>query len=200
MTGPTASMYSVDCTDMYILICWLAMVQSPFVLQPFSAAPFLIRNANSYTMSVVKLSLVCLAASLVEASSRILAPIQDINLPASETAEHPLEHLGANGPWFAGKAGCNLALRMNILDSQHAFQDPTFMKFLPISLKIAMSTKQHMSHGTGRDIRILVHIMAGYRCRNESVCQFDLLIHLCARIGLTMLPYPVPSRELHRIW
>ncbi|KAK1546651.1 histidine acid phosphatase [Colletotrichum paranaense] len=53
-------------------------------------------------MAPIKLGLVCLTAILVEGSSRLLAPIQDINLPASESAEHPLEHLGANGPWFAG--------------------------------------------------------------------------------------------------
>lgn len=53
-------------------------------------------------MAPIKLGLVCLMAILVEGSSRFLAPVQDINLPASESAEHPLEHLGANGPWFAG--------------------------------------------------------------------------------------------------
>ncbi|KXH43916.1 histidine acid phosphatase, partial [Colletotrichum salicis] len=53
-------------------------------------------------MALIKLGLVCLAAMLVEGNSRLLAPVQDINLPASETAEYPLEHLGANGPWFAG--------------------------------------------------------------------------------------------------
>ncbi|KAF6825852.1 histidine acid [Colletotrichum musicola] len=53
-------------------------------------------------MAISKLGLVCLAAGLVDANSRLLAPVQDINLPASESAEHPLEHLGANGPWFAG--------------------------------------------------------------------------------------------------
>ncbi|KAF5502436.1 Acid phosphatase PHO1 [Colletotrichum aenigma] len=53
-------------------------------------------------MAISKLRLICFAASLVSANSRFLAPVQDINLPASETAEHPLEHLGANGPWYAG--------------------------------------------------------------------------------------------------
>ncbi|KAK6211346.1 histidine acid phosphatase [Colletotrichum tabaci] len=52
-------------------------------------------------MASVKFGLVCLVAS-VAGSSRSLAPIQDINLPASESAAHPLEHVGANGPWFAG--------------------------------------------------------------------------------------------------
>ncbi|KAK2017500.1 histidine acid phosphatase [Colletotrichum eremochloae] len=54
------------------------------------------------TMAAVKFGIICLATTLVEGSSRFLAPVQDINLPASDSAAHPLEHLGANGPWFAG--------------------------------------------------------------------------------------------------
>ncbi|OLN94145.1 Repressible acid phosphatase [Colletotrichum chlorophyti] len=53
-------------------------------------------------MAMMKFGLICLTAGLAEANSRFLAPVQNINLPASETAEHPLEHVGANGPWFAG--------------------------------------------------------------------------------------------------
>ncbi|KAK1993958.1 histidine acid phosphatase [Colletotrichum falcatum] len=54
------------------------------------------------TMAAVRFGIICLAASLVEGSPKLLAPVQDINLPASKSAAHPLEHLGANGPWFAG--------------------------------------------------------------------------------------------------
>lgn len=36
------------------------------------------------------------------AAVQYLAPAQDINLPASETAKEPLKWLGANSPWFAG--------------------------------------------------------------------------------------------------
>ncbi|KZL66367.1 histidine acid phosphatase [Colletotrichum tofieldiae] len=53
-------------------------------------------------MASVKFGLICLAATVAEGSSRFLAPVQNINLPASESAAHPLEHVGANGPWFAG--------------------------------------------------------------------------------------------------
>jgi acid phosphatase len=47
-----------------------------------------------------------LAASLAMASAaaaaQMLAPSQDINLPATGSATNPLEWLGANSPWFAG--------------------------------------------------------------------------------------------------
>ena len=36
-------------------------------------------------------------------AAQMLAPTNDINLPASETASEPLKWLGANSPWFAGK-------------------------------------------------------------------------------------------------
>lgn len=62
-------------------------------------------------MAISKFGLVCLAAGLADANSRLLAPVQDINLPASESAEHPLEHLGANGPWFAGTFYLYLSLQ-----------------------------------------------------------------------------------------
>jgi hypothetical protein len=35
-------------------------------------------------------------------TAQTLNPVQDIVLPASESASSPLEWLGANGPWFAG--------------------------------------------------------------------------------------------------
>ncbi|KUI62601.1 Acid phosphatase PHO1 [Cytospora mali] len=35
-------------------------------------------------------------------AAQMLAPTNDINLPASETASEPLKWLGANSPWFAG--------------------------------------------------------------------------------------------------
>lgn len=37
------------------------------------------------------------------AAAQMLAPTQDINLPASESASEPLQWLGGNGPWFAGE-------------------------------------------------------------------------------------------------
>lgn len=37
------------------------------------------------------------------AATQLLAPTDDLNLPASETASDPLKWLGANSPWFAGK-------------------------------------------------------------------------------------------------
>ncbi|KAK1570053.1 histidine acid phosphatase [Colletotrichum navitas] len=53
-------------------------------------------------MAAFKFGIICLAATLIEGNPRLLAPVQDINLPASDSAAHPLEHLGANGPWIAG--------------------------------------------------------------------------------------------------
>ncbi|TDZ29163.1 Repressible acid phosphatase [Colletotrichum spinosum] len=54
-------------------------------------------------MALSSLALICFAAlGAADATSRLLAPTQDINLPVSESADHPLEHLGANGPWYAG--------------------------------------------------------------------------------------------------
>ena len=46
-----------------------------------------------------------LSAALVGSATaaQVLAPTQDINLPASESATEPLKWLGANGPWFAGE-------------------------------------------------------------------------------------------------
>ena len=36
-------------------------------------------------------------------AAQMLAPTNDINLPASETASEPLKWVGANSPWFAGE-------------------------------------------------------------------------------------------------
>ncbi|KAH9910101.1 histidine acid phosphatase [Xylariomycetidae sp. FL2044] len=41
-------------------------------------------------------------ASVSATTVRSLAPLQDINFPASESATNPLQWLGANGPWYAG--------------------------------------------------------------------------------------------------
>lgn len=35
-------------------------------------------------------------------AAQMLAPAQDINLPASDSASEPLKWLGANSPYFAG--------------------------------------------------------------------------------------------------
>lgn len=42
-------------------------------------------------------------------AAQMLAPINDINLPASETASEPLKWLGANSPWFAGPNVYNIS-------------------------------------------------------------------------------------------
>jgi hypothetical protein len=41
-------------------------------------------------------------ALLSPVTAQTLNPVQDIILPASESASSALEWLGANGPWFAG--------------------------------------------------------------------------------------------------
>ncbi len=54
---------------------------------------------------------VVLAAAVVGVNGRavgggkevFLAPVNDINLPASKSAASPLTSLGANGPWSAGE-------------------------------------------------------------------------------------------------
>lgn len=43
-------------------------------------------------------------------AAQVLAPANDINLPASESASEPLKWLGANSPYFAGKAISSLAV------------------------------------------------------------------------------------------
>lgn len=127
-------------------------------------------------MATIKLGLVCLAAILVEGSSRFLAPVQDINLPASESAEHPLEHLGANGPWFAGTS-----LYLTLISIvQHrlplvACQDLTSMRSHPKSRRIVMLTKQRIFLGMDRDTQILALTMDGSRCRNESVTYLSVI-------------------------
>lgn len=35
-------------------------------------------------------------------AAQMLAPTQDINLPASDSASEPLQWLGGNSPYFAG--------------------------------------------------------------------------------------------------
>lgn len=46
-------------------------------------------------------------------AAQMLAPTNDINLPASETASEPLKWLGANSPWFAGE---NCLLFVDVLE------------------------------------------------------------------------------------
>lgn len=47
-------------------------------------------------------SLVASVALASAATAQLLAPVNDINLPASESAEQPLQWLGGNSPYFAG--------------------------------------------------------------------------------------------------
>lgn len=51
--------------------------------------------------SAAKVAAVALVGSV--SAAQMLAPTNDINLPASETASEPLKWLGANSPWFAGE-------------------------------------------------------------------------------------------------
>jgi hypothetical protein len=56
-------------------------------------------------MSLFKVMQAALAlAGHAVVAVQFLAPTQDINFPASESATNPLQKLGANSPWFAGKA------------------------------------------------------------------------------------------------
>lgn len=48
-------------------------------------------------------SLVASVALAGAATAQLLAPANDIYLPASESAEQPLQWLGGNSPYFAGK-------------------------------------------------------------------------------------------------
>lgn len=57
--------------------------------------------------SSVKAAALAMVGSV--SAAQMLAPTNDINLPASETASEPLKWLGANSPWFAGK---NLFLKV----------------------------------------------------------------------------------------
>lgn len=51
--------------------------------------------------SAVKAAALAVVGSV--SAAQMLAPTNDINLPASETASEPLKWLGANSPWFAGE-------------------------------------------------------------------------------------------------
>lgn len=44
------------------------------------------------------------ALAIVGDATTYLSPAQDILLPASGSATNPLEWLGANGPYYAGKS------------------------------------------------------------------------------------------------
>ena len=57
--------------------------------------------------SAAKVAAMALVGSV--SAAQMLAPTNDINLPASETASEPLKWLGANSPWFAGE---NLFLKV----------------------------------------------------------------------------------------
>lgn len=51
--------------------------------------------------SAVQVAALALVGSA--SAAQMLAPTNDINFPASETASEPLKWLGANSPWFAGE-------------------------------------------------------------------------------------------------
>ncbi len=53
-------------------------------------------------LSMGSLSTFAIVGFLGVATAQTLNPVQDIILPASQSATSPLEWLGANGPWFAG--------------------------------------------------------------------------------------------------
>ncbi|KAK2603016.1 hypothetical protein N8I77_009504 [Diaporthe amygdali] len=57
--------------------------------------------------SAIKVAAMALVGSL--SAAQMLAPTNDINLPASETASEPLKWLGANSPWFAGPNVYNIS-------------------------------------------------------------------------------------------
>ncbi|KAK7750663.1 hypothetical protein SLS62_007363 [Diatrype stigma] len=56
-------------------------------------------------MSISKSLVISLlaAAKVFATIPQYLAPAQDINSPSSQSARDPLQQLGANGPWYAGK-------------------------------------------------------------------------------------------------
>ncbi|KAF3063673.1 Repressible acid phosphatase [Daldinia childiae] len=53
-------------------------------------------------MHISQAILISLVSRVCNATTRYLAPVQDINFPSSESATNPLQWLGANGPWYAG--------------------------------------------------------------------------------------------------
>lgn len=52
-------------------------------------------------------------------AAQMLAPTNDINFPASETASEPLKWLGANSPWFAGE---NCLSFVDVLETSGVFR------------------------------------------------------------------------------
>lgn len=78
--------------------------------------------------SAAKVAAMALVGSV--SAAQMLAPTNDINLPASETASEPLKWLGANSPWFAGE---NLSSKVKAQHTdkkfraqrlQHLLRDP----------------------------------------------------------------------------
>jgi acid phosphatase len=60
-------------------------------------------TTSNVNMSLFRVSLVSLALAGQATAVQFLAPTQDIDLPASQSATSPLQWLGANSPWFAGE-------------------------------------------------------------------------------------------------
>ena len=54
-------------------------------------------------MSIIRSLTASLALMGTAAALQYLAPVQDINLPSTESAKEPLQWLGANGPYHAGE-------------------------------------------------------------------------------------------------
>ena len=54
-------------------------------------------------MSIARSLTASLALAGTATALQYLAPVQDINLPSSESAKEPLQWLGANGPYHAGR-------------------------------------------------------------------------------------------------
>jgi hypothetical protein len=61
------------------------------------------KNIAMPASSAVTVTAAALALVGSVSAAQMLAPANDINLPASDTASEPLKWVGANSPWFAGE-------------------------------------------------------------------------------------------------
>lgn len=90
------------------LLCKLAPAPSLVVVLGQSCRTvFLTKGSfeqDKHTNMSVSLSILASVATVGSATAaQLLAPANDINLPASESASEPLKSLGANSPYFAGE-------------------------------------------------------------------------------------------------
>ncbi|KAI1663082.1 phosphoglycerate mutase-like protein [Daldinia decipiens] len=118
-------------------------------------------------MHVSQVIIVSLVYRVCNAKTQYLAPVQDINFPRSESATNPLQWLGANGPWYAGKVS-KYPYGLNFYSSYYYGQVQMYSGFRLSLLETAMSIELPTSQDTVRGTQTKELMMGGYRCTNGN--------------------------------